>query len=107
MGGADKGAEVSELLDLAREKVTLALGLGEAGPAFLGQLKDVTATEHISEPDGEKALLIACRRGLEALPAGGTVLLAPLAASFDQFKDYKARAAAFRRAAKRVIEENT
>ena len=44
----------------------------------------------------------AAQAGLDALggAAGeGTVLLAPIGTSFDQFRDYKARGEAFRRAA--------
>jgi UDP-N-acetylmuramoylalanine--D-glutamate ligase len=47
----------------------------------------------------ERALLEAVTEAAELLrDGGGTVLLAPLAASFDQFSDYRERASAFRRA---------
>ena len=50
----------------------------------------------------------ACKIATEYLSTyskGGTVLLAPLAASFDQFKDYKVRARAFRKAVNKVMAE--
>jgi UDP-N-acetylmuramoylalanine--D-glutamate ligase len=52
-------------------------------------------------------LAAAVRRGAETLRAegGGTVLLAPLAASFDQFDDHRARGRAFRAAVEDLLEE--
>jgi UDP-N-acetylmuramoylalanine-D-glutamate ligase len=37
----------------------------------------------------------------------GTILLAPLAASFDQFKDYKDRAATFKRVVERLSQSDS
>jgi UDP-N-acetylmuramoylalanine--D-glutamate ligase len=51
----------------------------------------------IGEKDGYKAMRQAVAEALARLEQG-SVLLAPLAASFDQFKDYKDRAQAFREA---------
>jgi UDP-N-acetylmuramoylalanine--D-glutamate ligase len=85
------------------------IGIGEAGSTFTEAFADITLVRVCEEVDGERALAQACQWGLEALrevaretPAKspdtlGTVLLAPLAASFDQFADYHARAQAFRR----------
>ncbi len=98
-GGVDKGAEFEELEALVREKVVLFIGVGRSGPDFAKRLSAWTDTALCSQENGDAALHCACERGLERLGAnGGTVLLAPLAASFDQFRDYRARAEAFRRA---------
>ena len=105
-GGQDKGAEFAELELLIRQKVSLFIGVGAAGSAFAAQCQAWTATQVIAEPDGEKALQQACCDAFAHLQslappgqeAAGTVLLAPLAASFDQFQDYQARAKAFRNA---------
>jgi UDP-N-acetylmuramoylalanine--D-glutamate ligase len=50
----------------------------------------------------------AVRRGAETLRAegGGTVLLAPLAASFDQFDDHRDRGRVFRAAVMELLEED-
>lgn len=99
LGGQDKGASFTELAPLIREKVVLAICFGEAGPAFAAQLGSWTETLVLDEKDGEAALRRAVAHAAARLEgAGGTVLLAPLAASFDQFCDYRARADAFRRA---------
>ena len=98
-GGVDKGAAFEELEALVREKVVLFIGVGRSGPEFAQRVGAWTDTALCPQEDGAAALFCACERGLEHLSKnGGTVLLAPLAASFDQFKDYRARAETFRRA---------
>ncbi len=100
VGGVDKGADLAELRPLVRQKVKLVVGVGEAGRRFATFFDGVTATAVCAETDGETALRCACSRGLEVLRSNhggqGTVLLAPLGASFDQFADYRERAAVFR-----------
>ena len=100
-GGADKGATFEDLQKLINEKVSLFIGLGESGPSFAQAVKTMTKTDLCKQSSGEAALHCACMRGLEHLHkhhgGKGTILLAPLAASFDQFKDYKERAAIFKR----------
>jgi UDP-N-acetylmuramoylalanine--D-glutamate ligase len=99
-GGADKGATFEELETLIKHKVSLFVGIGEAGETFAERIKHLTTTLVSKEKSGEAALRFACEEGLEHLQHHnnkGTILLAPLAASFDQFKDYKDRAATFKR----------
>ena len=103
-GGQSKGADIGELEGLIREKVRLFIGIGEAGPQFRDAVAGWVPTHLCAERDGHDALRCAVRAALRHLrahsPHGGTVLLAPLAASFDQFSDYRARAQAFRAAVK-------
>ena len=100
VGGQDKGADLEPLAALVRARVVLALGLGEAGRNFTEHISKWTNTHYIETKDGEQAMLEAVTLAAETLrETGGTVLLAPLAASFDQFSDYRGRANAFRRAA--------
>ena len=100
VGGQDKGADLEPLEPLVRERVLRCIGIGEAGKAFTERLSAWTETSYIDTKDGETAMLEAVTQATELLQgSGGTVLLAPLAASFDQFSDYRARAHAFRRAA--------
>ncbi len=102
-GGADKGATFEELETLIQNKVRLFVGIGEAGESFAERIKHLTTTIVSKEKNGEAALRFACEEGLKYLQRHdnkGAILLAPLAASFDQFKDYKDRAATF----KRVVE---
>jgi UDP-N-acetylmuramoylalanine--D-glutamate ligase len=101
-GGADKGADMGSLLPLVAERVSLMLGIGAAGPAYAAAASPFTRTEVIDHPDGVTALQLAVERGYAHLQAShggeGSVLLAPLAASFDQFRDYRHRAESFRTA---------
>lgn len=100
LGGADKGASFTELRDVIKERVSLAVGVGEAGKPFLTQLEGLTTTVLCNQQDGQAALSCACQKAVSHLRndhgGQGTVLLAPLAASFDQFDDYKDRARTFR-----------
>jgi UDP-N-acetylmuramoylalanine--D-glutamate ligase len=99
-GGADKGATFEELETLVKNKVALFVGIGEAGESFAERVNHLTTTLVSSEKNGEAALRFACEEGIKYLQQHdnkGTILLAPLAASFDQFKDYKDRAATFKR----------
>ncbi len=99
-GGRAKGASIDALRDLVRERVSLLVGIGESGPAFARAFSDDTDTVVCTEPDGEAALRCAVEHALRYLrdhhQGRGHVLLAPLAASFDQFTDYVERARVFR-----------
>lgn len=99
-GGRAKGASVEALRTLVREKVALLIGVGEAGPVFARAFADDAATTVCAEADGRDALRCAVTQALAFLHerhgGRGHVLLAPLAASFDQFRDYVDRARAFR-----------
>jgi UDP-N-acetylmuramoylalanine--D-glutamate ligase len=101
-GGVDKGADVDALGSLLRDRVVLTVGIGASGPAYAAAAARYAPAEVIAEADGRLALRAAVRRGWRELRdrhgGRGAVLLAPLAASFDQFGDYVERAAAFRAA---------
>lgn len=107
LGGRDKGAELASLHPLVRERVDYLLGIGEAGPGFVAAFSGEAPGEAIDARDGRAALGEAVRRGGERLRSGGggTVLLAPLATSFDQFSDHVARGRAFRDSVHALLEE--
>lgn len=108
-GGVDKGADVDALGPLLRERVALTLGVGASGPAYAAAAGRHAPAEVIAEADGRSALRAAVRRGWRELRdrhgGGGAVLLAPLAASFDQFQDYVERGGAFRAAVADLARE--
>jgi len=101
-GGVDKGADVESLTGLVTERVTLMLGIGVSGATLCERVGAWTRSERIDASDGREAMRQAVRRAWEVLSsehgASGSVLLAPLAASFDQFRDYRDRGDAFRAA---------
>ncbi|MBZ9752011.1 UDP-N-acetylmuramoyl-L-alanine--D-glutamate ligase [Deinococcus sp. HMF7604] len=97
VGGRDKGAELAPLRQAAQGRVTQVIAFGEDGEALARSLG--LPYRVVTGEDGEATMRAAVQAGLEALPDGGTVLLAPVGTSFDQFRDYKARGESFRRAA--------
>lgn len=107
VGGRDKGADPRPLVPLVEAKVDLVLAIGEAGPTFARTFEGHADVRVLDAPDGGTAMADAVRVGAEHLAArgGGTVLLAPLAASFDQFPHYRARGDAFRAATHALLAE--
>jgi UDP-N-acetylmuramoylalanine--D-glutamate ligase len=105
-GGVNKGADITRFADLLRERVVLFVGFGEAGPEFCQALEPFVPTVLCSESDGRSALRCALQHAVAQLSGDGrpqgTVLLAPLAASFDQFRDYRERAEIFRSEVRRL-----
>jgi len=91
VGGRAKGDD----LDACKpyfDRVVRAYTIGEAGPRFaeiLSPLMPVDACETLD---------VAVARAADMAKPGETVLLSPACASFDQFRDYEERGAAFRRA---------
>jgi UDP-N-acetylmuramoylalanine--D-glutamate ligase len=91
VGGRAKGDD----LDACRPgfgHVVRAYTIGEAGPRFAAILRHDVAVEEAGTL--EEAVAQAAR----AAAPGDVVLLSPAAASFDQFRDYEHRGAAFRAA---------
>ncbi len=101
-GGQAKGSQLSHLAPLVGERVDLVLTFGASADAFADAFEHHAPTERIKEPTGEATMHALVRRAVDYLRqqhgGKGSVLLAPLAASFDQFADYQARATAFRQA---------
>ena len=102
LGGQDKGARPERLADLARARVTLIVAIGASGPGYARALADAAPHVVCADSDGTDAMRCAVRTAVEHLRqehhGRGTVLLAPLASSFDQFRDYAHRSQAFRSA---------
>ncbi len=98
VGGRDKGADLDALVDAARAKVRHVVAFGEDGERFARALGLPTTVIATRDPEGvmQEAVEAAAR----ALGERGTVLLAPIGTSFDLYADYRARGAAFARAAR-------
>ena len=99
VGGQDRGIDYAPLAAglAARPAPTLvAVTASEAGPRIEAALAQVTDTD--VEVLGCDDLAAATQRGFAWARPDGVVLLSPAAPSFDRFRDYRARAAAFRAA---------
>ncbi|MBX3144348.1 MAG: UDP-N-acetylmuramoyl-L-alanine--D-glutamate ligase [Trueperaceae bacterium] len=109
-GGQDKGADLGSLRELVKERVDLLIAYGASAQLLAATYSDCTQVQVVTEPKGEAALAQAVDLAVEHLSTfhggAGTVLLAPLAASFDQFKDYAHRAKVFRAQVARLKAES-
>jgi UDP-N-acetylmuramoylalanine--D-glutamate ligase len=89
LGGKHKGGDFSDLRGVVSSRCVAVVAIGEARPLVRAALEDVVPVFDA----GSMAEAVAI--GGANTPAGGTVLLAPACASFDMFRDYAARGAAF------------
>jgi UDP-N-acetylmuramoylalanine--D-glutamate ligase len=102
VGGIDKGADLAALKPVVEAKVALILAIGRDGKTIASRFTG-TPCRAIDESEGRAALALACSEGLEAA-RGGSVLLAPIGTSFDQFRDYRERGEAFTAAARGLAQ---
>ncbi len=98
LGGRDKGASPERLRPLVAERVAVILAIGEDGPRLAQAFSDLVPVVPIRER-GREALSRAVAEALSRIDHG-SVLLAPMAASFDMFANYRERSQAFREAVK-------
>ncbi|WP_137899179.1 UDP-N-acetylmuramoyl-L-alanine--D-glutamate ligase [Sphingomonas sp. 2SG] len=92
VGGKRKGDDLDACAPYF-DRVAAAYTIGEAGPLFADLLADrIPSVTH----SGDLATAVA--QAAAAARSGDTVLLSPACASFDQFRDYEERGAAFRAA---------
>ncbi len=88
-GGVDKGGDYSPLIKPLRDKVRLAIFIGEARHKMSDALSGVTEIELVA------TLREAVARAAGAARSGEVVLLSPACSSFDQFRNYAERGKLF------------
>ncbi len=97
VGGADRGLDYAPLLDqaLGADRLLLVL-IGPTGRRLAAEIAErgLDVAHRAFDSFAE-----AARWAHDEGPAASLVLLSPAAASYDEFSDYRARAAAFREAA--------
>ncbi|MEP7066261.1 MAG: UDP-N-acetylmuramoyl-L-alanine--D-glutamate ligase [Gemmatimonadota bacterium] len=94
LGGRHKGEPYTSLADGLRRHVRTVLAYGEAAPIIEKDLEGVVPVERM---DRDFAEVVARARAI-AKP-GDVVLLSPACSSYDMFRNYEERGAAFRRLA--------
>ena len=94
LGGRHKGEPYTALANGLREHARVVLAYGEAAPLIEQDLADVVPVERLGN---DFAAVVARARAL-ARP-GDVVLLSPACSSYDMFRNYEERGAAFRRLA--------
>jgi UDP-N-acetylmuramoylalanine--D-glutamate ligase len=87
LGGHDKGADYSELIESCEESATTVVTIGRSGPE-LARLCRESGVSYVEEP-GDMHAIVA--RAAETAGEGSVVILSPAAASFDMFKSYADR----------------
>lgn len=91
-GGLNKGLDFATLAADLPGRVRTVLTIGACGPELAAVARTVgVAVEEVGQLDA------AVRRAAEIAVPGSTVLLAPAAASMDQFRNYAERGDVFRR----------
>lgn len=97
-GGRAKGQDLSALASRA-DRLVAVVAIGESAEDVVAAFEGLVPVRRADSI--EEATRVAA---LEA-PAGGTVLLAPACASWDQFRDYRERGERFAAAARTLAEE--
>jgi UDP-N-acetylmuramoylalanine--D-glutamate ligase len=95
-GGRSKGVPLDELARVAGERLTAAVLIGETGPQLEALFGGAGVPQLERAASMDEAVQRATRIARQVVPA--VVLLSPAAASFDMFRDYEARGAAFKTA---------
>ena len=91
-GGLNKGLSFDELAPALPDRVRLVLTIGRCGPEVAAMARAAgVVVEEVGDLDA------AVPRAAEVARPGTTVLLAPAAASMDQFSNYAERGRTFRR----------
>lgn len=90
-GGRDKGSNFTVLRDLVRQRVRTLVLIGEARGKIRKQLAGTTSIREA--PDLRSAVSLS----FDLAHPGGVVLLSPMCASFDMFKNFEERGDFFKR----------
>jgi UDP-N-acetylmuramoylalanine--D-glutamate ligase len=104
-GGRSKGVPVDQLATVVAERVSAAVLIGETADELARAFAAAGLARIQRAASMAEAVDAATAIAREATPA--TVLLSPAAASFDMFRDYEARGAAFKAAVAAMAAEET
>jgi UDP-N-acetylmuramoylalanine--D-glutamate ligase len=106
VGGLLKGVDISSLVERHKASLAAAIVIGEDRSAVLEALADKAPgvpVEEIASGAGSDVMQAAVKAAGRYAAEGDVVLLAPAAASMDQFKDYADRGNSFAVAVRSLI----
>lgn len=95
VGGLLKGVDLKPLVERFAGRLRAAIVIGADRTAVLEALAAGAPSVPVAEINGEQIMTDAVARAREFAQSGDVVLLAPAAASMDQFKDYADRGSKF------------
>ncbi len=102
VGGLTKGVSLDELMKVASKRVKLAVVIGKEQEAVITAIKEFAPNiKIVSMPNdysGLDLMRLVVKKIIDLKLDGATVLLAPAAASMDQFLSYKERGEFFAQA---------
>jgi UDP-N-acetylmuramoylalanine--D-glutamate ligase len=99
LGGKHKGSPYTVLNELLRQRVKRVYTIGAAAEIIENDIRGTTEIVRAGTLEN------AVRRAAESAASGDVVLLAPACSSFDQFRSYEHRGAAFKQAVKALAAQ--
>ena len=106
VGGLLKGVDLSDLVGKYAKRINTAIVIGkDREPVMAALANHAPGVAVIEIPDSDQVMHEVVRSAREVAQSGMTVLLAPAAASMDQFKDYEDRGNQFAEQVKLQLEE--
>ena len=104
LGGQLKGVDISELISKFSKRLRAAVVIGVERNQILESFSTLAPGVPVFEvPDGEEVMQRAVEIASKSAEAGDVVLLAPAAASMDQFDSYQDRGTKFAEAVSKVV----
>ncbi|NCV77210.1 MAG: UDP-N-acetylmuramoyl-L-alanine--D-glutamate ligase [Actinobacteria bacterium] len=108
-GGLAKGAAMDELIQRCKDRIKVAILVGQDAPIIEAALRKYAPEIQIASIDpglkGFEVMQRAVALAHMQAKSGDTVLLAPACASMDQFKNYAERGDLFAKAVKEKLNE--
>ncbi len=99
-GGRDKGSNFSAVAEEVKNKTRLVILFGEAGPLMEKAWSGMLSVERLA------SLKEAVRRAAEIARKGDVILLSPMCASFDEFRNYEDRGDRFKEWVRHDVQSN-
>jgi UDP-N-acetylmuramoylalanine--D-glutamate ligase len=105
VGGLLKGVDLTQLVRDYAPRIHAAIVVGKDRSEVLGALREAPGIANVIEiEDSDDVMHEAVKAAVKIARPGDTVLLAPAAASMDQFKDYADRGEQFSKQVKIQLE---
>lgn len=92
LGGSDKGADYTEVIELCKVTATKVIAIGQTGEKIIGLCQELGVPY---ESAATMSQVVAAAHRIATQDGGGVVILSPASASFDMFTNYADRGGQF------------